>query len=267
MQRPGAENVPRYKRTGSTRRRPNRNAYNRAGGANRSSTPAVSLRSKLHGATTRVAAFVGAILLAFVTAIITPIGGHISTILVPSKTAAPPPRVTATQVRYYQPFPLFVRPEPRLAPGLKVTSSRCGKCIALSLADMARLDAFRCFARNQVLDPCFPDSNIRMFSMACANSPWSRDVTIVRLQSPMFPPRRSVSSRALPWGLELSNGDRCTHISGVGPPSVAGMTAYYVCIRGYALGDVNRRSAIWTISSLASRSHQVDRESIAIAWY
>ncbi len=140
----------------------------------------------------------------------------------PSPITSVSPVEPATQVRTFVPY---------LADGrsaVRVTRTGKGTCWTTSVAAPVR-GAYRCFAANQILDPCFvaPHSTD---TVLCVPSPWS---SAQRITLTAALPKHSVllnSSR--PWALQLANGARCLAVTGTAP-AVAGVSLPYSCGNGF----------------------------------
>ena len=122
-----------------------------------------------------------------------------------SSSATPSARAVATRVVTYQPW----TNSGTLTPGLRVSETVPADCEELSIADGARSGALRCFAGNEVLDPCFVAPSVQQ--AACLASPWDMSVTVVRLTTLPSP---SAPASALPWAIELTDGEHCLFEAG-----------------------------------------------------
>jgi hypothetical protein len=97
------------------------------------------------------------------------------------------------------------------APAAGVGAHRSGTCFASSITVAAR-SAYRCFAGNRLLDPCFvvPGSGER--SVDCYADPWSA-ATLLRLKSAAPGPGAPLKI-AQPWAVRLVDGVRCVVTTG-----------------------------------------------------
>jgi len=87
--------------------------------------------------------------------------------------------------------------------------------------------AYRCFTTNNlVIDPCWAEGSPAR-SVLCMGSPWSTDITRLRLSGHLDPlprPRGHVE----PWGLRLANGWAC--VAGQGThDQLNGRVVFYNC--------------------------------------
>ena len=73
---------------------------------------------------------------------------------------------------------------------------------------------------------------------------------------------------ALPWALELSDGSKCTLMTG-GTYMMAGMRANYGCTGGdrTLFGDIDRSQPVWRIFSHTDKSIAMTQSTITVAWY
>lgn len=140
-----------------------------------------------------------------------------------------------------------------LLPNLARASTVDGSCPGGSTVRPGRADAWRCQAGDSLFDPCF--ANPTGTELACVPDPFTTQVTIVRLATPLG---RAGSNRndpgQPPWFLELVDGSRC----GRTPPSG------YRCDTGRALGEPDTSRPVWTVRTLEPEAATVD---VRTAWY
>ena len=135
----------------------------------------------------------------------------------PSRTTAlsAPATITANHV--------FAAQNSNGAPAAGVVAHRSGSCFTSSIL-VSAADAFRCFAGNQLLDPCFA-SSVGAKALMCYASPWSQAVELT-LTAPL--PAAPPLSFARPWAIELANDQRCVAVSGTAL-AVRGVLLGYHC--------------------------------------
>jgi serine/threonine protein kinase len=160
----------------------------------------------------------------------------------PSPTPSPP--LSATKVNTIAPwsngFP---------ADNITITGDSVGTCWTPAESTM-RLDAWRCTAESQILDPCFaPDVNPADTVLLCMGTSPSRMVRLTVTQPlpgnndhmPGGPPINPVI-------IVLADGNTCRVMTGA-TTVLAGDRENYGCDKGGALyGYPNKTSALWTIS-------------------
>jgi eukaryotic-like serine/threonine-protein kinase len=120
---------------------------------------------------------------------------------------------------------------------VKVADVARGSCWTNSVAAPAP-DAFRCFAGNNILDPCFARPKASApGEVACLATPWSA-ATVLTLTAPLPQPDPDAGNRA--WAFQLDNGARCVASTGT-VPQVQGINLGYHCTDGSdaALRDVS----------------------------
>jgi hypothetical protein len=151
--------------------------------------------------------------------------------------------------------------------------------------------AFRCFAGNEVYDPCWPvrTSTVRTAAVrtaavrtstvrattataaaVCLVAPWSRNLARLTV-SGQFGPVPAVGGVTEPWGVQLRDGTRCVLVQGAHAP-FRGVPVDYYC--GPDLGllhGLTEGSGIWSahgvrIGTSGHMSAGPD-EKIAIAWF
>jgi len=170
----------------------------------------------------------------------------------------------ATEIKLITPFH-----EGHLGIGFAVTSQGSGKCFAESAASSARPDAWRCSMGNAILDPCLQNVMGDPKLLACPSDPWSANVKLLTITEPLpSSARKSLSLKdAMPWALELANGQRCTLFTGATAP-IAGMRINYGCPGGFiAVGDIDRSQPLWRIFVQGEKSVALELTGIAVAWY
>jgi hypothetical protein len=175
-----------------------------------------------------------------------------------------PPSVSRTQIKLITPFN-----SGGLRIGFAVTSRGSGTCFAESAAVPARPDAWRCSIGNAIHDPCFQNILGDPKVLACPDTPWSANVTLLTLTSPLpTADRKDMNLKdTLPWALELAAGQRCTLFTGATAP-IAGMRINYGCPGGFiAVGDVDRSQPVWRIFVQGEKSISLDLTDIAVVWY
>ena len=156
----------------------------------------------------------------------------------------------------------------RLSPGYRVTQTfHGGTCEAGS--DVLS-GVYRCFARNYVIDPCWPDHSAAPKPLVdCVLEPWSHAVTRIYLTHPLA---ASPGGPRQIWGLALDDGQRCLALQGA--HSGFGGGRYVVnfgCTSSLGLvnePDRSRRS--WTIREARVRgTREILGPAVAIAtvWY
>lgn len=119
-----------------------------------------------------------------------------------------------------------------------VAHATSGNCWTSSIAAPVA-GAYRCFAGEQILDPCFaPPSVAAPSQLACFAAPWSRAVELTLTTA--LPNSTPSVDGGRPWAVQLSNGARCVSSTGT-VPRVAGVNLDYHCTDGgnAAIGDTS----------------------------
>lgn len=157
-----------------------------------------------------------------------------------------------------------------LVVGLGVAGEVRGRCDAPSAASPERPDAWRCSAGNEILDPCFQNLLGDAKVLACAEDPFSADVTLLTLTADLPDPAVTdePTFSGLPWAVELANGGRCTLLTG-GTAPVAGLRVNYGCEGGAEVaGGTDRRLPRWRVLyRTAARSPALEQVGVKVAWY
>lgn len=134
----------------------------------------------------------------------------------------------------------------RIAPGLLVTEDVAGHCVGPARST-PRPDAWRCFADEHFIDPCFsPRSRAGM--VLCPLDPWSKNVRQVDLIRRLPPaPARRMPAYA-PWGIWTANAKRCVIAVSGATLRLGGERVRYECAgSGFLVGYADTRERGWTI--------------------
>jgi hypothetical protein len=143
------------------------------------------------------------------------------------------------------------------APTAGVVAHRPGRCWTSSITVSAR-NAFRCFAGNEILDPCFAaPAPAGRNTVACYADPWSRAV-VLRLTAAL-PASGAPLKISQPWAIELAGGDRCVVTTGT-TSLLRGVAMRYQCgdaTAGLVTSSGPRLSALERTSSGEVRTVRV----------
>lgn len=158
---------------------------------------------------------------------------------------------------------------------LTSSANVAGVCGFSSLMATGRPDAWDCLGDDdQIYDPCFENPYAPIDDpgeLACIASPFAGDVILLALDEPLVREKETTADTiedpwALPWGVELANGERCTLQSDI-DVVLAGQPVHYACADGgLLLGEVDRRLPIWVVSYLANGATESTLAEIAVAW-
>jgi hypothetical protein len=157
-----------------------------------------------------------------------------------------------------------------VAAGVKVAKTARGYCWTSSGADR-RPDAWRCFLDNQILDPCFSNEAGTSGFVLCAQDPWSivtkLGLTKALPRTQANPETADPTARA-PWAVQLSDGTRCTALTGA-TGAIAGLGLDYGCTGGTVLAGVPRRTtSAWKIFYASGfKAKTLSERSISEAWW
>jgi hypothetical protein len=134
--------------------------------------------------------------------------------------------------------------------------------------------AYRCFAGNEVYDPCWPlratTGRASTTTVLCLLAPWSRTAArlTVRSQPGPVPALGPVTE---PWGVQLQDGTRCVLVQGAHVPFDGTPVDYYCGPDLGLLHGVAKGGRIWSARSVRiSKSGHMSPgsdEKIAIAWF
>jgi hypothetical protein len=132
------------------------------------------------------------------------------------------------------------------APGLHITEDVAGRCTGPARST-PRADAWRCFADEHWIDPCF-SATPRSRSVLCPVDPWSKNVRLVELtrRLPRVVERRGRVSA--PWGIWTANAKQCVVAVSGARLLLGGQYVRYECAgSGFLVGYANARGREWTI--------------------
>lgn len=181
-----------------------------------------------------------------------------------SSLAEDAPPFSRTQIKLITPFQ-----SGHVGIGFAVIGQEKGSCFARSAASPDRPDAWRCTVGNAIQDPCLESVTGDPKVLACVRDPWSANVTLLTLTSPLpqESPSKSDWKDTLPWALELANGRHCTLMTDATAP-IAGMRINYGCPDGSIVaGDIDRSQPVWRVFAQGAKSTSLDLTDIAVAWY
>lgn len=132
---------------------------------------------------------------------------------------------------------------------------------------------YRCFFANFIADPCWADAAVAG-SVLCMTQPWS--TTALRIDLTELEPTVESVPRSLsyPWGVELTNGERCLAFRGA-HDEFRKRVVDYGCGVGSGAGRVllrgmHRSGSPWSFNSAwwTGRSYRPrHRVYVRVAWY
>jgi hypothetical protein len=146
-----------------------------------------------------------------------------------------------------------------------VTSKLTGQCLTQSKL-IVREDAWRCQVEHVIYDPCFVKTSGAKLEVICPQSPWKAESVLIKVQSPLISDMHTPldMSRALPWGMELANGEFCQAIDT--EETFDSMPIRYKCNdKAVLLGHLQRCSPEWTMLEKSDKG--VQTVVIRKAWF
>lgn len=147
-----------------------------------------------------------------------------------------------TVLKLYRPYGDV---ENQVAPQVKNTYR--GECYSQSQL-IVREDAWRCMANGKTYDPCFVKSGPNRTQALCPKSPWVGDSVQIMVKLPLNNEQNTTldMSRTYPWGIELTNGERCYAIKS--DKTYDNMPVRYKCSKkNYLVGHLQRCKTVWSI--------------------
>jgi hypothetical protein len=154
-----------------------------------------------------------------------------------STSRSPDLTLTPTSVVHLRP----VDKHGHALPGYTITKQRRhAECHAGSSVTRS---AYRCFAGNAVLDPCWAQKP-KQFAV-CLSVPWSFNLVQLKV-SKGYSGKVPNHAASLPWGVQLGNGVQCAFADGA-TGAVGGNRINYFCHRAkYVLiGKINKSGKVW----------------------
>jgi hypothetical protein len=143
-----------------------------------------------------------------------------------------------------------------------VSHTTVGVCWTSSIA-VPIPGAYRCYAGNKILDPCFaPPMQLQPESLACVDDPWSEAI-LLKVHSPLPPVASLDGSR--PWAVQLDNGARCVAATGI-VPSVQGVDLAYRCANGKSAGLVDGAAAVMSAQYGAPAAKSLRTVTVTTIW-
>jgi hypothetical protein len=168
------------------------------------------------------------------------------------QASSPPAGATVTKIRVFAPY------DRSGAPTAGVAAHRSGSCFTTSITVTAA-DAYRCFAGNAILDPCFASPDARHV-LECYLAPWGHPI---QLRVHTLPRASTTVKITRPWAIELVSGLRCVVTNGT-PSLLRGIALSYECSDGFA---GLRTPAGRTMTALYRASDGLVRVTrVTIAW-
>ena len=176
----------------------------------------------------------------------------------PLEASAPPPPTVQARVR------------PVDATGVKAPGYRVVKTLSGAMcspgSDQVR-GAYRCFAGNQILDPCWVEAGATP-RVLCLLRPWTHQVYRLRLAAALAP--APVLGLQPIWGVTLAGGNRCLAIDAARTP-FHGRFLNYACSGGvYVLGGIHTQHRVWTATTVRSTKGKLTLGpvvAVVTAWF
>lgn len=162
-----------------------------------------------------------------------------------------------TELKFYRPFVNSMQ--------FMIKEKKAGECWQQSQR-IQREDAWRCVAEGKTYDPCFINPHGSRKEAICPDSPWVNNALMLNLTTPVDNSQHLPldMSKAYPWALELSTGEKCLAIDE--GQIYDGLQIYYQCERSSVLfGRLQRCEARW--SMLQRKVEGVSTASVIMAWF
>jgi hypothetical protein len=129
--------------------------------------------------------------------------------------------------------------------------------------------AYRCFAGNEVYDPCWAERTSRP-TVLCVGEPWAATGTQLSVTGTLGALPAAGSGAAPPWGVELAGGQRCVLLQGAHGEFDGLVIDYYCTPRLSLLRGLIKAGPLWRARSVvvqSGRSSSGPVEVITTAWF
>jgi hypothetical protein len=152
-----------------------------------------------------------------------------------------------------------------LRPDFHVVETVSGNCWTDSLST-SRGDAYRCMARNSIYDPCFASAG-HPHAVACSSDPFAKRIVLFKLTKPLpsapTPMTQWLQPHNQPWGLALTNGEKCIFETGA-TDAVHDERLNYQCKDPrWIIGQPNNSTPLWTAQSVNWPNKRITHVSVA----
>lgn len=137
-----------------------------------------------------------------------------------------------------------------------------GNCWTNSVAAPSDPHAYRCFAGDVILDPCFAPPTGKAAQVACLAAPWSQ-AEVLQLTKPL--PSTAPVDGSRPWAFQLASGVRCVASTGM-IPQVARVNLGYHCSDGADAALVDTTANQVSADYAAPQSHSLRRVAVTTIW-
>lgn len=175
----------------------------------------------------------------------------------PGEPAAPAARAPRTVVRTFAAYDSSGRLT------VPVAGHRSGHCWSVSVAAPGD-HAYRCFAGNTILDPCFAAPGpTDPRTIACVADPWS-PATVLRLTK-RLPAATPTPAAPHPWAIVLAGGARCVASTGT-VVAVDGINLPYGCSDHTAAALLDRPGALRRAYAAAPTASAVRQVAVRVLW-
>ncbi|HEY1680555.1 MAG TPA: hypothetical protein VGF98_02805 [Candidatus Tumulicola sp.] len=146
-----------------------------------------------------------------------------------------------------------------------VVETVTGNCWTDSLST-SRGDAYRCMAHDSIYDPCFAPTG-HPHAVACSNDPFAKRVVLFKLTKPLpsapTPMTQFLQPHNQPWGLRLTNGEKCFFETGA-TDAVHDERLNYQCKDPrWIIGQPDNSTPFWTAQSVNWPNKRITHVSIA----
>ncbi len=188
-------------------------------------------------------------------------GGFITACVLALIATAPSMAASKTVVTFFSPWTTAGN----LKYDFHVVETVSGNCWTDSLST-SRGDAYRCMAGNSIYDPCFAPAK-HPHAVACSNDPFAKRIVLFKLTKPLpsapTPMTQWLQPHNQPWGLLLTNGEKCAFETGA-TDAVHDERLNYQCKDPrWIIGLPDHSTPLWTAQSVNWPNKRITHVSIA----
>jgi hypothetical protein len=188
-------------------------------------------------------------------------GGFIAACMLALVVNAASMAATKTIVTFFSPW----TSSGKMRPDFHVVETVSGNCWTDSLST-SRGDAYRCMAGDSIYDPCFAPAG-HPHAVAYSADPFAKRVVLFTLKKPLpsapNPTTQWLQPHNQPWGLVLTNAEKCVFETGA-TDAVHDERLNYQCKDPrWIVGTVDHSTPLWTAQSVDWPKKNITRVSIA----
>jgi hypothetical protein len=185
----------------------------------------------------------------------------------PDVTATPGATAAAATAATRQVHVAPVGPDGTATASFRVTSTATGATCEPGSEAIGQ--AYRCFAGNEVYDPCWAEKASSP-TVLCVGEPWAATAARLTVGGTLAPLAGPAPGPAPPWGVELADGQRCILLQGAHSEFGGQVIDYYCNPHLSLLRGLTEAAPLWRARSVVladGQSRSGPPEVITTAWF